>query len=439
MAPTIASNARTRRAASAQPTTKPVLTGTTRAIRRANSVQGSTCMASSLKPIQRTAKAAIKPRAIDTSVDLTLNETQSPSKAISKKPSSSKAVPVNPIQKKPDDAAAVLVEGGINLQRTRYGDARAAREDQMGVAMAAGAQAKGLIDDETAKNWATPWHLKGAIQLNWSQQILDKHNAMNGIVPEKVMSLKEAEAIKKKKDRDLEEWAAAYLRGEIDENGKPIASKTMRSKVKSKFQEKLERRGARKKEEEKKTKADSLHKVQDGRVTKKMASKKTVGLPTIPEASSPEPVSDAAPAPKKLAVKPASAPIKKKTSTKANPFEAPITPLPGYPSYSEYKYNELNALCRDRNIKSGGDEKALRHRLIRDDTLVVNGELHLRDAKNYACRKEHDRKAPVVEGAPIASPARYGLKKKTTKRAREGDEEDNEDELKPKGKKMKTS
>ncbi|KAL5450291.1 hypothetical protein PMIN07_001288 [Paraphaeosphaeria minitans] len=430
MAPTAASNARACRATSAEPTvpTNPASTRISGANSRAGSSKTYTSTPISHKLAKRTYKAPTKLQALSTPVGLTLNETMSSSKPVLAKLS----------QKGLSDATAVpTLEGNRKLRRTGYGDARAAREDQMGAAMAATAQTKGLIDDVTAKNWATPWHQKGHIELNWTQQIIDKHNAENGIVPETVMSLKEAEAIKKKKDQDLEEWCKAYLRGEIDENGNRITPNTTKPIVKSKFQKRDERKPAQKEVEKK----ESLHKVQEGRVAKKALTKKTSNMANIAEESSAAPFLDPQPAAKpavkkaakKTTAKPASVPTDNNGPATGREYEAPVTALPGRPSYAEYEYNDLNALCRDRNIKSGGGVQALRYRLIRDDTFVINGEFHLRDAKNYTCRKDHDRQAPVVKDAPVSSPAQH-QQKKTAKRARD---DDDDDQLKPKGKKAK--
>lgn len=431
MAPTISSNARTRRATSAEPTvpTNPasiriILTNTS-----ADSSKASTSAPKSPKLIKRTAKAPSRVQALSSRMGLTLSET----------PVTSKPVPAKPSQKGLNDAtAAPAFEGDWKLQRTSYGDARAAREDQMSAAMAVNAQAKGLIDDETAKNWSTPWHQNGHIELNWSQRIINKYNAKNGIVPEKVMSLKEAKAIKKKKDQDLEEWATSYMIGIIDVNGNQIGSSTVKPTVKPKSWERDARREAAKKDAEKK---DPLQKVQEGRVTKKSGSEKTPKLPTIAEASSPAPKLAVKKAAKKTIAKPDQAAPENNPSVGEKKYEAPITPLPGCPSYAEYKYNDLSALCRERNIKSGGDEQALRYRLICDDTFVINGQSHLRDAKNYASRKQHDHPAPVVPNAPDALPAAYkrsAPKNSTAKRARD-DDDDDDDQPKPKGKKMKTT
>ncbi|KAF2451898.1 hypothetical protein P171DRAFT_515821 [Karstenula rhodostoma CBS 690.94] len=446
MAPTIASNARAGRATSAEPTipTNPSCTRVTPANSRAGSVQtstsagsveASTSAAASPKPIESTTKARSKVEALASRVGLTLSKT----------PSSSQPVPAKPSQKGLHYAtAAPAFEGSHRLQRTGYGDARAAREDQMGATMAATAQAKGLIDDETANNWGTSWHTKGHIELNWTEQIIAKHNAENGIVPEKLMSLKEAEAIKKKKDQDLEEWCKAFTLGLIDENGNPTGSGTPAPIAKSKSRERDARREAAKKEAEKK---DPLHKVQESRVAKKVVGKKTPQLPTIAEASSVSPFLGLKPAAKKAGkkttAKPAEAAPKNNPPQKAGKVvEAPIVPLPGCPSYAEYKYPDLSALCRVRNIKSGGGEQDLRNRLIRDDIFVKNGQLNLRDAKNYLSRKDHDHPAPTVPGAPIAGPAVYtrpAPKQRTKKTAKRARDDDDDDQPKPKGKKVKTA
>ncbi|KAK7185242.1 hypothetical protein DPSP01_000886 [Paraphaeosphaeria sporulosa] len=435
MTPTIASNARARRATSAEPTvpTNPASARATRANSPTSSSKASNYTSTSPKPIKRTAKAPTKLQALSTRLGLTL----------SKIPSSSKPVPAKPSQKVLNDTtAAPAFEGNRKLQRTGYGDARAAREDQIGAAMATTARAKGLIDDETAKFWGTPWHQKGHMELNWTQKIIDKHNAENGIVPETVMSLKEAEAIKKKKDQDLEDWAKAYMTGQIDENGNRITPGTKKPVFKSQLQEQDERRAARKME----AKKEPLNKVQEGRIAKKTATKQTSDLPTIADASSyadflgqkPAATPAVKKAARKITRKPASATTDNHPHAMETQYDAPISPLPGRPSYAQYKYQDLNALCRDRNIKSGGGEQALRYRLIRDDTLVLNGESHLRDAKNYSCRKEHDHVAPVVANAPIADRAQHQQqKKKTAKRARDDNEDD--ERPKPKGKKVRTS
>ncbi|KAL1593405.1 hypothetical protein SLS60_011013 [Paraconiothyrium brasiliense] len=382
-----------------------------------------------LKPVQRHIKAPSKLQALSPSVGLTAHERQS-----------DKSAPAKHRQDRLNDSTAPLAfEGTHRLQRTGYGDAHAAREDRMSNAMSITAQAKGLIDDETAKNWSTSWHTKGHIELNWSEQIAAKYNAENGTTSESLMSLKEAEAIKKKKDQDLEEWCMAYSLGIIDENGNPIGSRDKVPIIKSKSRERDARRADAKKEAEKQ---NPLKKVQEDKVTKKIRTKKTSDLPTIAGGSSPSLSLVEKPATKagvKTATKPAEAAPKKAASKNAKkPDEAPIAHRPGRPSYAEYEYYELVALCRDRNIKSGGGDQAVRNRLIRDDIALDDG-LPTRDAKNYASRNESKTVAPVVPNMPIAPPAVYvrpAPKKKGTKRTRD---DHDDDQPRPKGKKVKTT
>jgi hypothetical protein len=412
MAPTVASNARARRAHSAEPTmpTVPSPTHITPDNSRAGSIQPPSPTLTSPKPIKRIDKAPSKLQALSSRVGLTPREIPSSSKPVSAK-LSQKALN--------DTTAAPAFEGNQKLQRTGYGDARAAREDQMGAAMAATAQAKGLIDDETAKNWGTSWRTKGQIELNWSEQVVAKYNAQNGIVSETMMSLKEAEAIKKKKDQDLKEWFKAFAAGLVDENGNPTGSGVLAPIVKSKSRERDARREAAK---EVAAKTDPLHKVEGGCVTKKIAPKKTPELPTIAEASSPAPFpglkSAVETAATKTATKPTRAAPKKKAARKSD--EAPIAHDPELPSYAEYGYSQLAALCRKRNIKSGGGAQAVRNILIRDDILVTTHQEHLRDAKNYLSREDFQTEAPEVPNAPNAPPAVYvrpAQKKKTSSSA----------------------
>lgn len=465
MKSTIASSARTRRSASAQPSISAVpTTRVTRQSSRADSVRDVAADPTLPKP-------TTKPQPKKPKGPTSRAGPQPGEQALN-----SKAVPAKPRQDKLNDAtAAPAFEGNAKFQRTGYGDARAAREDQMGVAMSETAKAKGLIDDETAQNWSTSWRTKGHIVLNWTQQTIDKYNAENGIVPEEVMSLEEAEAIKKKKDKDLEEWCIAYYEGIIDENGNPTAPGDERPvvKPKSKSRERDARREAARKK-------DPLREVQSGKVVKKGMSKKTPNLPTILEVPSPAPAPTLAPTlapnlararPRPLAPAPASGPaaplasgpsapvskpaIKKATTkpataaptkaakSKKKPDEAPIAPLPGRPTYGQYHYYQLVALCGERNIKSGNGTQAVRNRLIQDDINIIQNLP--RDAKNYAKdAREKKHVAPVVANAPIAPPAilrrSAAPQKSSTKRSRDDDEDDDDDDddqPEPKGKKAK--
>ncbi|KAJ4351708.1 uncharacterized protein N0V89_007051 [Didymosphaeria variabile] len=438
MAPTFASNARARRATSAESSipTAPSSIRMTHSKSRASSVQAHSAVTASPERVQRTVKTLSKLQALSSSVGLTVHE----------RPSDSKSVPAKPHQDKLNDSTAPLAfEGTHKLQRTGYGDARAAREDRMGNAMSTIAQAKGLIDDETAKNWSTSWRTKGHIKLNWSEQKVAKYNAENGVMSESLMSFKEAEAIKKKKDQDLEEWCMAYNLGIIDETGNLTGSRAEMPVMKSKSRERDARREDAKKEAEKQ---DPLKKVKEGRVTKKIGPKKTTDLPTTTKGSSPASSPAAKPTKKadvETATKPAKAAPKKAASKSVKkPDELPIAHRPGRPSYAEYEYYELVALCRDRNIKSGGGDQAVRNHLIRDD-IALDDRLPTRDAKNYTSRNESKTLAPVVPNMPIAPPAVYvrpAPKKKGTKRTRNGDDDDDDDDddqPKKKGKKVKTT
>ncbi|KAJ4305577.1 hypothetical protein N0V90_001108 [Kalmusia sp. IMI 367209] len=279
---------------------------------------------------------------------------------------------------------------GLALYRSGFGDARAAREDADMARMADVAMEKGLIGEEVAGVWRTPWHVKGVLELKWTSQIINKYNAENGAMSEEVMELKKAEAIARRKDAEEKKFLEDFFAGRIDGNGNPMVLEEQQA-------ESVEKE---KGEEEK----DGLNRVIGSKVIKKTTFAKKPALSTISEAP-PAKQDDKT----TLIVK--SAPMAKVLE---------LTPLSGRPSYSEYGYYDLVALCHQRNIMSGGSTLDVRNRLIQDDINVDRGLP--REAKNYVkdTKRKRGHEAPVVPNAPVALPAVFQGKK----RSREEEEED---------------
>lgn len=71
--------------------------------------------------------------------------------------------------------------------------------------------------------------------------------------------------------------------------------------------------------------------------------------------------------------------------------------MPSKSPYTNYNYFELAALCRERNIPSGGKAPVLRARLIQDDINMETGKE--REVKKYknSGRREYRTVAPVLE------------------------------------------
>lgn len=119
-------------------------------------------------------------------------------------------------------AAAGLDTPLIGIPISRYGTTHAACETALMIEAANIAESKGLIDKAIAEYWRNPWHEKGVLDKQWPEDIIAKYNKENGIVPEKIMSLKRAQEIQRKKDRELKKQVDDFLAGRIDEDGNPI-------------------------------------------------------------------------------------------------------------------------------------------------------------------------------------------------------------------------
>lgn len=291
--------------------------------------------------------------------------------------------------------------------RSGCGDARAATEDRMAAEMARIGQEKGLIDDETARNWSLEWHTKGELIQSWTKETRSKYGPEDDIVPEEI-SLEDAERIKMKQDADLEEWVMAFEEGFIDENGiqkdsgEAFVAMTYKRLMKSRQRDTKLRA----------TKKDMSKKEQEVLVTESTASRKAHKKSITDESTSSKSPSDAGSLmnmPKESTNQDnVNEAANKKRSSKAKVIDDKfsVLPLPGLPNYQEYKYNDLAALCRERNIRSGGGEQKVRNRLIQDDMYVVDSEFDKRDAKNYShVGRAHQTVPPIVENAPKSEPA----------------------------------
>ena len=311
-------------------------------------------------------------------------------------------------------------------------NARALREDRMGAEMARIAKEKDLINDETAANWSTPWHAKGEVVQSWSEETRTKYNGENAIVPEEVMSLEEALRIKAKKDADQEEFVAAFEARLINENGVVIASG-------EKFEAGMFNRHNKSNERQQMRNADIpkkelLKKVTEGRVTKSTASKKSSELNIIDETSS-FAKKAVAKAPKAASKSDGKESVSKATSKSTSASPSPIVkekslgepdnddnfcllPRPGLPNYQAFKYYDLTALLRDRNIRSGGREERCRNRLIQDDIYIIDQQWDMRDARNWNHQqREVKTEAPTVPNMPVAPPAKLTAAMKKARKA----------------------
>lgn len=297
----------------------------------------------------------------------------------------------------------------------------------MGAEMARIAKEKGLIDEETAKNWSTPWHAKGALEQQWSEEVRQKQNTEDGTesTPEAIISLEEAQRIKAKKDVDLEEWCAAFEAGVIDGQGKVVATGKEFEPGDYNKSLKAAKRDAHQPQKSKKAvdgKKGSPGKAVDGKVAKSTASKKNPDLTIVDETNSfvSHPTTKKATKPPKKATNPSpsgkasssNSPAVEKEKPKAgssrNDDDFCLLPVSGLPNYQQFKYNHLTALLRERMVRSGGGEERCRNRLIQDDIHIVNEDWEKRDARDWKHEnREVKTEAPDVPNMPIAPPAKF--------------------------------
>lgn len=393
---------RTRRAVSAQPTqsTIPSSRAATRPSQKVSKAQSN-----------RTRRAATVPPA---STLAPLPELVKFDPPTSKAPPTAHNLPTPPL----------VIKSG-------YGDAHAFNEHQGMLAFAAAARSHNLLDEETLEALSKPWQEKGTMDMQWKPEYLD---ASKKAPDDEVMDLKQAELIARRKDAAEKKFLKDFYAGKIDENGNKIdAEVTFLGEKKSSATTKNSKGKAKEKEDEKK---EPLKKVTSGKITKKPPANKSktkVEIITfevakvLPIAEAPTPTSQNPPSlegPRTKATNPNPPPV----VTNKNPpaVSQAVTPLPVRPSYDEYTYYQLAALCFERNLVSGGKENILRNRLVQDDINVIQGLP--REAKTYAKEKDRARKhkAPVVPGAPPAPPAvalRKSVASNAKKRGRENDDE----------------
>ena len=219
-----------------------------------------------------------------------------------------------------------------------YGDRHAAKESMMMREHAKSLLKAGVIDKDMANQLSRPWHQTGILDMQWNKKYLDPAKDSG----EEMMSIEKARKIKSRKDLKMQKWIEDFEAGKIDQDGNPIITDAA-PKAPAKKAE-----AAPAMESEKEVEKDT---------PEKGKSQKEATPPSKPTIPAPPPAPKVAKAPK--------------AKTPAPQLPQPIA---GGSDYKDYNYFQLAAICRDRNLVSGGKADVLRARLIEDDTLVHEGK-----------------------------------------------------------------
>ena len=286
---------------------------------------------------------------------------------------------------------AIILQPTPNVStRSIYGDHRTATEDAMMAAHAKALRAAGIIDEEMEKQLSQV-RLNGCdSRVLYTAEYLLALPSYTGTNVDEMPSLEVA--LKRQKERDLKEEKILedYRAGRIDLNGRPV-----RKKRPDRPLSKATKSGGQIAEGGEKDHAGDTtiseeqspnNSPQRRPFTQK--SRKTPAPPTPisqdkatlsqykPATRTPSaPIQQASPPspPRPITPSPTHSP-KRPRIRHPTPSIPPLTPLPSHPTYATYDYYALAALCRERNLLSGGCTPALRNRLVQDDINVAMGK-----------------------------------------------------------------
>ncbi|KAF1962286.1 hypothetical protein CC80DRAFT_542602 [Byssothecium circinans] len=248
----------------------------------------------------------------------------------------------------------------------------------------------GGIREDILQQMSVPWQEKGELEMTWKEE--DLLGKEYGIVRDAIMPLKQAEAIAAKKDAEQKAFLRRWANGEINEDGNELIDDVEVVEVRAKY-----------------------NSTTAGRVIKKSVSLASPSHTSSPLSSRPLSSPTVVTSPmKKLAARKAALPMsakpkpatprKEKYSSSIPPLKELLHPVDGLPDYTEFNYNELAAICSERNLMAGGPTLEIRNRLILDDLYVKFNLEHKREFKTYKRGRKRERKtkAPVVPNAPVA-------------------------------------
>lgn len=258
--------------------------------------------------------------------------------------------------------------------RSGYGDMHATRYAKNMATHVANIRTHGLIDENMAVELLNPF-----TDRLYSSEYLATHPDYTGVQPE-VSSIVTAYRHRLKRDLEMLQFVQNYEAGRIDEWGNPV---TQRATVEAEGPV-VEERDPR------------------AIVTTIGGAENIRGRPHLID-------SKPAAALKTLA-------MPRKTLTKKSGAKVkPLKPHPGALDYSEFKYGEVVAECRRRNIHGGGDTQTVRNRLMQDDINVKQGLP--RDLASYKrkTRKAYKHEAPAAMQGIIKDETKARGKEKHSK------------------------
>lgn len=270
-----------------------------------------------------------------------------------------------------------------------YGDMHASRDALLNAEHVTLLRQHDMIELDMAVELLKPFHR----DRKYTETYLRTHPDYTGVQPE-MSSLSTAERQQKMRDQDMEKFVEDYEAVMIDENGIPIAPEGD-GDVRDASIEALPR----------------SHDLSDELVDPSRTNLPIRLHTSSPEAKcaesvvpEPEPAQiSSLPLSSALSTPPPSSPDSLRNPTESSPQGVkrkyrvePLQPLPGSEDYSKYKYYELLAVCRERQIYSTRNTQEVRNCLIQDD---INIELDLpRDIAKYKAwsSKHYLHKVPAA-------------------------------------------
>ncbi|KAF3009913.1 hypothetical protein E8E13_010943 [Curvularia kusanoi] len=254
--------------------------------------------------------------------------------------------------------------------RSGYGDMHAHRNALMMEEHVAMLRAHDMIDETMAINLLEPLHKCWA----YTEEYLKTHPEYTGVQPEMTAY---TTAMRHKKERDVEmaKFVADLEAGRIDEWGDPIGSDEDSASENAKNS----RCSSTSTDTDRNTASPLTSPADPLTITIRPPPKMLSNNP----AQSDSPGSDltwpssscSASSSSKSSPKSQSQPQSQSPSQgrKRKYRVEPLAPLPGGEDYCQYKYYQLLAICRDRNIHCPGDTQEVRNLLIQDDINIARG------------------------------------------------------------------
>ncbi|KAJ8119142.1 hypothetical protein OPT61_g35 [Boeremia exigua] len=238
--------------------------------------------------------------------------------------------------------------------RSVWGDMHMHREALMRDEHVAFLYKNGIVDAAMAVELMKPVDK----DRNYTEEYLQTHPDYTGVQPE-MTALSTADRHQKQRDREMEKIVKNYEAGRIDEHGNSIANDDTKSDSDD-------------------SELTDLAELESHLDYVDEATERLENAPQVPLAYHHNPSSlsatrAASRSPPRSLYAPKTASARESPDRKRKCRVDPIQPLSGGEDYSQYKYYQLLAVCRERQIYSSGDTQEVRNCLIQDDINIQQG------------------------------------------------------------------